>query len=421
MERDVAVPMRDGVALRADVYRPDGADPVPAVVSRTPYDRSFNLTPPAGLDPETAAEAGFAVVIQDVRGQHGSDGDFYPFRHEGPDGHDTVEWIAAQPWCTGAVGMAGRSYTAATQWLAAAQQPPHLRAIAPMVVGSNYYDGWVYQGGAFQLGFNLFWVHLMTAPKGRSSLDAHFKHLPLPEVPLLEESAAGRFYRDWLSHPTYDDYWRALSIDRSYGQVEVPVLNVGGWYDLFLGGTLENFRRMREEGGSETSRAGTRLLVGPWAHGSTYGQYPDHSFKPFAPDDRVDLAEMQLGFFARHLKDGDGRRRRQAAADLRDGREQLARRGRLAARTGLGRALVPPQRGRRRRRRRHPVDEPARERARGRLRRTTPRTPPPRSAGRPPSRRASCAPTPARSTSRRSRSGRTCWSTTRLRSSARSR
>ena len=301
VERDVAVPMRDGVRLAADVYRPEGSRPVAAVLSRTPYDRSLGLTPAAALDPERAVEAGLALVCQDVRGQHGSDGEFNPFRTEGADGHDTVEWIAAQPWSSGAVGMAGRSYTAATQWLAAAAQPPHLRAIFPVVTGSNYFDGWIYQGGAFQLGFNLFWVHLMTAPKSRVSLDEQFRHLPLTNPPLLEQSPAGRFYREWLAHPTEDEHWRALSINRRYERVQVPACNVGGWYDIFLGGTLENFSRLRREGGSEAARSGSRLVVGPWAHGSTYGPYPDHGFDAFAPEDRIDLDALQLRFFDRHL------------------------------------------------------------------------------------------------------------------------
>jgi putative CocE/NonD family hydrolase len=296
--------MRDGVTLRADVYLPDGEVPAATVLSRTPYDRSLSLTPPAALDPERAVDAGLAMVCQDVRGQYGSDGDFYPFRSEGPDGYDTVEWVATRPWSSGAVGMAGRSYTAATQWLAAAERPPHLRAIFPTVVGSNYFEGWVYQGGAFQLGFNLFWVQLMSEGKRKSSLDEQFRHLPLTRPPLLDQSDAGRFYRDWLEHSTEDDYWRSLSIDRRYARVEVPAFNVGGWYDLFLGGTLENFTRLRREGGSRSARDGSRLLVGPWAHGSTYGAYPDHGFDPFGPQDRIDLADVQIDFFRRHLGGG---------------------------------------------------------------------------------------------------------------------
>jgi putative CocE/NonD family hydrolase len=301
VEQGLVVPMRDGVGLRADVYRPDDDRPRPALVSRTPYDRRFPLTPAAAVDPERGVDAGFAVVCQDVRGQHESDGRFDPFVGEGPDGHDTVEWIAAQPWCDGRVGMSGRSYAGATQWLAAAERPPHLQAIAPVVTGSDYYHGWVYQGGAFQLGFNLFWIHMMGGRKRKDSLTLQFEHLPLSEPPLLDETEAGEFYREWLSHSTDDHYWRALSINRRYDRVQVPALIAGGWYDVFLGGTVENFAGIREAGGSEAARAGTRLVIGPWAHGSAYGAYPDHSFDQFGGADGIDLDGLQLEFFAAHL------------------------------------------------------------------------------------------------------------------------
>jgi putative CocE/NonD family hydrolase len=303
VDRDVAVPMRDGVVLRADVYRSESAGRVPAIVNRTPYDRTSPLIPRAALDPERAVEAGFALVCQDVRGQHGSEGEFYTFGAEGLDGYDTVEWVAAQPWCDGAVGMAGRSYAAAAQWLAAIEAPPHLRAIAPVVIGGGYYDGWIYQGGAFQLGFNLFWTRLVTSPRSAtrlSELEPLWEHLPLPSAPVPE--AAARYYHDWLAHPTDDEYWQALAINRRYANVHVPALNVGGWYDVFLGGTLENFARMRREGASEEARRGQRLLVGPWAHGTTYGSYPDHSFPRFDGVDRIDFDERQLSWFAHHLR-----------------------------------------------------------------------------------------------------------------------
>jgi uncharacterized protein len=304
VERGLEVPMRDGVVLRADAYLPDDDTPVPAVVSRTPYDRSFPPAVQAALEPERATEAGMALVCQDVRGQHGSEGEFSPFLTEGEDGFDTVEWVAAQPWCTGAVGMAGRSYPAATQWRAALEQPPHLRALFPVAVGSDYYDGWIYQGGAFEFGFNLFWVHLMTDPKARGSLDEQYRHLPISDPPLLADSPAGGFYREWLAHPTNDEHWRRLSIRGRYGGVRVPAFIVGGWYDVFLGGTLENFTRMRSEAGTPEARAYTRMLIGPWAHGSAFGTYPDHRFKEFGPDTRVDLGELQLEWFGALLGGG---------------------------------------------------------------------------------------------------------------------
>jgi putative CocE/NonD family hydrolase len=305
VERDLAVPMRDGVVLRADAYLPDGGSPAPAILTRTPYDKGLGMTSLAAIEPERAVDGGFVLVCQDVRGQYASDGSFRPFVSEGEDGYDTVEWVAGQPWCNGKVGMSGRSYPAATQWRAALEQPPHLAAIFPVVVGSDYYDGWLYAGGAFELGFNLFWVHLMTAPKARGSLAEHYRHLPISDPPLLAESPAGAFYKEWLAHPTYDEHWRHLSVRGRYGQVQAPAFNVGGWFDIFLGGTLENYTSLREDGGSERARWGTRLLVGPWAHGSAYGAYPDHSFREFGQEGRIDLGELQLEFFGRHLGPGE--------------------------------------------------------------------------------------------------------------------
>jgi uncharacterized protein len=110
------------------------------------------------------------------------------------------------------------------------------------------------------------------------------------------------FYFDWLEHSTNDAFWKEKAFNTRYGRVTVPACNVGGWYDVFLGGTLENFARMRREGGSAEARAGQKLIIGPWGHGSTYGPYPDHSYKVFGPDDGIDLTEVQLRFFARHLK-----------------------------------------------------------------------------------------------------------------------
>jgi putative CocE/NonD family hydrolase len=305
VDQNVDVRMRDGVVLRADVYRPENGQPVPALVNRTPYDRTVSLIPPAAIEPEAAVAAGFAVVCQDVRGQYGSDGEFYTFVDEPFDGYDTVEWVAAQEWCDGAVGMVGRSYGATCQWLAASERPPHLRAICPVVTGSDFFRGWVYQGGAFQLGFNLFWVWMMSDQQRAAKAEELFAHLPLRTVPLPDPKWA-RFYFDWLDHATDDDYWQALSINRRYARIEVPAFNVGGWFDVFLGGTLENFVRMRGEGGSEAARTRGRLLIGPWAHGSTYGPFPDHSFNVFERRDAVDFLDLQLRFFDHHLRGENG-------------------------------------------------------------------------------------------------------------------
>jgi putative CocE/NonD family hydrolase len=197
--------------------------------------------------------------------------------------------------------MVGRSYAAAVQWLGAVERPPHLRAISPIVTGSDYYHGWIYEGGAFQLGFNVFWIWLMSNPRGVARLDEVFRHLPLRTL-AIDDLAWARLYAHWLAHCTDDHYWRSLSINRRYEQITVPALIVGGWYDVFIRGTLENYVGLHARGGSEEARTGTRLVVGPWAHGSTYGPYPDHSFEPFAPEDSLDVPELQLRFFAHHLR-----------------------------------------------------------------------------------------------------------------------
>lgn len=145
--------MRDGVALLADVYRPEGDGRHPVLLTRTPYDRQGGVATGLAL-----ASHGYVVVMQDVRGRYGSEGEFYPFRNEAADGYDTVEWAAALPSANGKVGMFGGSYVGATQMLAASAKAPHLVAIHPVVTASDYYEGWTYQGGALMQWFTSSWA-----------------------------------------------------------------------------------------------------------------------------------------------------------------------------------------------------------------------------------------------------------------------
>ena len=318
----VQVPMRDGVSLAADVYRPTEEGRYPTLVNRLPYNKELPSTH-SFFDTLRAVQAGYAVVVQDTRGRYASAGEFTPFVHEAVDGADTIEWAAAQPWSTGAVGMVGASYYGATQWLAATEAPPALRAIAPFITTDQYYDGWAYQGGAFQLGFNLHWCLLslglgeamrrlgsdggaerfaeVVAAVDRN--DSLYHQLPLTDMPLLDELAP--YYFDWLAHPTYDDYWRATAPRESYEQIVAPALNMGGWYDLFLKGTIANYVGMRERGGSEQARSMQRLVIGPWAHGPVAGWFPERSYGLMSGSDAADLTGMQLRWFDRLLKGED--------------------------------------------------------------------------------------------------------------------
>jgi putative CocE/NonD family hydrolase len=319
LERDVVMPMRDGVTLKADIYRPDATQPVPAILSRTPYSKESLLNHSLTLDAFRGAEAGYAIVFQDTRGRWDSEGEFYPYRHEIEDGYDSVEWLAAQPWCSGAVGMVGGSYIGATQWLAAIGQPPHLGAIAPNITSSEYYEGWTYLGGAFRLATMLFWVvsSLATDTARRRGMndemlrlalaserldERDYGHLPLKELPLLRDSGLASYYFDWLDHPGSDDYWQQFTVKRHYGKIQVPAYNLGGWFDIFVGGTLENFVRMQQEGGSEAARKGQRLLMGPWSHGVFSGLFPDYNFGLVSSQDVIDITALQLRFFDYHLK-----------------------------------------------------------------------------------------------------------------------
>ena len=325
VETNVAATMRDGTTLYADVYRPDGPGPFPTILQRTPYDKTAALASQM-LDPMKAAKAGFALIIQDTRGRFTSGGEFNCFIDDINDGYDTVEWAAAQPWSSGRVGMIGASYVGATQWLCAITRPPHLVAIAPNVTASNYHDGWTYQGGAFELGFNASWTLLQltlanfkthsgvkSIPQARQaelvkSVDGMtdaFLHLPLKDMPQLNGGLAD-YYFDWLAHPSFDDYWKKLCIEDQHSNVSTPALNIGGWYDIFLGGTIRNYLGMRQNAATEEARNGQKLIIGPWQHSSRgTSMAGSHYFGVAADSMALGLDEIHLRWFNQWLKGED--------------------------------------------------------------------------------------------------------------------
>ncbi len=265
VERNVAAKMRDGVTLRADVYRPKTEGKYPVLLVRTPYDKQGI----SGFGHKAAAR-GYVVIAQDVRGRFESEGEWYTFKNESQDGYDTVEWAAALPYSNGKVGMFGGSYVGATQFLAAIAKPPHLAGICPNVTASNYHDGWTYQGGAFEQWFNESWTTGLAENTIRRRAEKNYdalggtKVLPLLSYPVLEPPSAeglAPYFKDWLAHPSFDEYWKQISIEDHYAQIQVPVFNLGAWYDIFLGGTLKNYVRLKTEAGTEAARRGQRLLV----------------------------------------------------------------------------------------------------------------------------------------------------------------
>ena len=322
LDRDVPVPMRDGTVLRADVVRDGQAGPAPTLLLRTPYlkEGAFGSV----FAPFDAVARGYTVVIQDCRGTGESDGELHPFLQEVDDGYDTVEWCAAQEWCDGRVGMYGMSYMGATPWLAAIAAPPSLRAIATFMTGSDFFEGWTYEGGAFHLGFNTGWVaaNLSLRVLERSGIEraeyerreaeamraiarlrATGSFTPLDQLPLYREVAPAPYYFDWLARPERDEEWEAVNIDAQAHHVHVPAFGVGGWYDLFAGGPPQTFSAVRERGATEAAREGQRLLMGPWNHSlpalRTIGAVD------FGPEADVGLAERTLRWFDWQLFDRD--------------------------------------------------------------------------------------------------------------------
>ncbi len=305
VERNVTAKMRDGVTLRADIYRPKAEGKYPVLLVRTPYDKTNETN--FGLK---AAARGYVVIAQDVRGRFTSEGDWYTFKNESQDGYDTVEWAAALPYSNGKVGMYGGSYVGATQFLAALAKPPHLAGICPNVTASNYHDGWTYQGGAFEQWFNESWSSGLAENTMRRRAEQKYdalggtKVLPLNSYPVLEPPSGegiAPYFKDWLTHPNFDEYWKQISIEDHYAQIQVPVYNLGAWYDIFLGGTLKNYVRLKTEAGTEAARRGQRLFVfvGGHAGWTQARKIGDVDFGEKAP---FDIDELTLRWYDSLLK-----------------------------------------------------------------------------------------------------------------------
>lgn len=319
IEKNLKVPMRDGVELLTDVYRPEPEGPVPAIVQRHPYDKEHEAFRNQSIDVLRVVQQGYAVVTQDSRGTYSSPGEFDLLADEARDGADTIEWAAAQPWSTDKVGMVGASYYGATQWLAAREAPRHLAAIAPFRSSPDYYGGWAYRGGAFELGFQLLWSLILGSGEmlrrigeGRATIEQLLEHLRgadaagelywrLPLNDLTELGDLAPHYFDWLGHPSYDAYWQSVAPATDFGAIQAPALSIGGWFDIFLRGTLAGYQSLKALGGSAAARR-PRLVIGPWAHGQAFGAFPEREFGVLASAEAADITGMQLRWFDRHLK-----------------------------------------------------------------------------------------------------------------------
>jgi putative CocE/NonD family hydrolase len=310
----VSVPMRDGVALRADILLPSAEGKFPALAYRTPYGKQFALEEYKTF--EKAVARGYAVVVQDVRGRYASDGEFVAYQNEGRDGYDTIEWVAKQSWCDGSVGTFGLSYPGAAQWLAAVENPPHLKAMAPAMTFSTprnfYYSGGVFDGS----WLDWIWMNIapdirrrrnLVGPKTYEEAKETWKReherlqsfLPLRDLPDLKGVAP--FYYEWLSHPSADPWWDWAELRNKYGRVHAAVLNLSGWYDESYGpdGATTNFNGLlKERRGDKDPR--TRTIIGPWTHG---GQEKTRAGeRGFGAGAAIDYDELILRWMDRYVR-----------------------------------------------------------------------------------------------------------------------
>jgi len=297
---NVPIAMRDGVQLSSDIIRPDSTERFPTFLLRTPYNKGDEI-PRAQI--VYWAQHGYVVVVQDVRGRHDSAGVWEPFFHESDDGYDTQQWVAKQNWSNGEVVSWGESYVAMQQWLAAIRHNPNLKGMVSIVSPFDIYENLAYPGGAFQEAVQIWWSTYVDGhvvqPQEADFVpwSKVFEHLPVTDA-LRLTGRNPQFYGEWLAHPNYDSYWRRLRWQESYEKFDFPVLNIGGWFDIFQRGAIENFQRLRARG-PERVRDLQRLIIGPWSHSVGQMQVGDVSFGPEA---KLNVSEITLRWADHFIK-----------------------------------------------------------------------------------------------------------------------
>ena len=325
VEKNLPMQTRDGITLYADVYRPDAPGKFPALLIRTPYDKSREPGP--YTERQYFGSRGYVVIVQDTRGRFSSGGDFYPFIHEGYDGYDAIEWAHELPSCNGIVGTVAQSYPGLVQYFAASQRPPHLRAMCPVSGPVTYFENWIYRRGVFELGWMLayfVWMARGTLAKGdyqqesnqlesyvddpKSPLFPPLKHEEYLHLPLADWSerlkVGAPYFGDFLRNWKYGPYWQQTDLRGRFHEFDVPTLHVGSWYDIFQYDTLTMYTGLREHSASQKSRRAQRLMMGPWAHLLPYSVPTSGGTGEidFGPEARIELHDFQLPWFDHFMK-----------------------------------------------------------------------------------------------------------------------
>ncbi len=289
----VRIAMRDGVRLDANVFRPTGPGRWPTLLVRTPYGKGSAIN----AHYRAFVDHGYSIVVQDVRGRHDSEGTFRPFDQEGPDGEDTLTWIARQPWADGKVGMMGGSYLGVVQWQLAVRNPPQLKAIFTAVAGfDDYIDRFYSRGGALKLGHRLLWMaeNLKDYP-GTPDFGEIVRHLPLRTSDRAATGHSVDWYQRGLDHPAYDAFWKSISTREKLEHMRVPVFAVGGWFDNYAQSDLEAFAELRRMGRQ------SYVMIGPWPHNMA----DRFTSVEFGAESIVSMRKWQFEWFDHWLKGKD--------------------------------------------------------------------------------------------------------------------
>jgi uncharacterized protein len=322
---DVPARMRDGITLRANVYRPAGEGQWPVLLTRLPYGKDLPLGT-ALMEPAQVARRGYVVIVQDTRGRLTSEGEWNAFHNEDVDGFDTIEWASRLPYSNGSVGMYGISYFGFTQWAAAVLQPPALKALAPLQTWNDPLNSVLFRGGALQLGLAAWDLQmgldvLMRRHRGNREALGRAIYMLIGEM----DNLAGRGYwelplqgfapfkRQGINSTFFPivekpmdrillDY---MTLQSKRENVTVPSFNLAGWYDIFLQDTIDNFTFMRNHGSTPQARQ-SKLLIGPWPHGGMANPVGDMNFgfgsSAAYINLQIDLTSLQVRWFDHWLK-----------------------------------------------------------------------------------------------------------------------
>lgn len=302
-DKSVMIPVRDGVLLATDLYFPsEKLTTYPVVLIRTPYNKQ--LLKEYG---EYYSNKGYVTAIQDVRGKYASEGAWIPYKSEGQDGYDVIEWLANQDWSNGKIGMVGGSYSGSVQLAAAIEKPPHLVTIIPNITPATPFNNTPYENGVFALGSNIRWTDIVYNDITGEEMSRKFQEVfrknwyqelnYLPVINLDEKVINSNvdFWSDWVINEPEDKYFDSIDYLNKLDSVAIPVFIQSGWFDVANRGSKLLYDRLASRG-----KNNIKLIMGPWVHS-------DRSSKQLGPlylgeEAGIDLFELYTKWFDYWLK-----------------------------------------------------------------------------------------------------------------------